>query len=233
MPYFVEVSIMCAGYVIGLSSLYFTAYSKTKGKNRALQEDVKRLEEDKQSIVAKYRAETEELKRQHTLDIEKRKYLYESKKEQFLKYFELLDKFHNKQNAQFEERILPMMSKLFESCMEENHAPYDKAIAEFAYKVGEMFNEANKELLTLRCETNSIRLVSSAELDKLLQILESRVSEATADTEAFIKIMTTLEFFANPSIQIPYKEKIEQSGQAVKKAHEALRLQMKKELNEI
>lgn len=63
-------NIFC--FALGALSIYLTAYLKVKGKNRALIEDNRQLEEDKQKIVAKYRAETEKIKKQHSLDIEKR-----------------------------------------------------------------------------------------------------------------------------------------------------------------
>lgn len=78
--YLVEVSTAIVSFVFGILVLYLTAYSNAKGKNRALEEDVSRLEDEKQKIIAKYRAETEELKKQHSLEIEKRKYKYEDKR---------------------------------------------------------------------------------------------------------------------------------------------------------
>ena len=53
----VLLNIVC--FALGALSIYMTAYLKVKGKNRALIEDNRQLEEGKQKIVAKYRAETE------------------------------------------------------------------------------------------------------------------------------------------------------------------------------
>ena len=51
--YLVEVSTAIVSFVFGILVLYLTAYSKAKGKNRALEEDVSRLEDEKQKIIAK------------------------------------------------------------------------------------------------------------------------------------------------------------------------------------
>lgn len=87
----VEISIAIVNFLLGFLVFYLTAYSKTKGKNKALKEDISKLEDEKQKIIAKYQAETESIKKQHTLDIEKRKFQYEDKRIQFQKYFSILD----------------------------------------------------------------------------------------------------------------------------------------------
>lgn len=91
-----EIMHIVLSFLLGMFVLYFTAYSKTKGKNKALQEDISRLEDEKQKVLAKYKIEMEEIKKQHSLDIEKRKYLYDEKRQQFVKLFSLLDEFHRK-----------------------------------------------------------------------------------------------------------------------------------------
>ncbi len=108
--YLVEISTTIASFVSGILAIYLTAYSKAKGKNRALKEDISRLEDEKQKIIAKYRAETEELKKQHSLEIEKRKYQYEDKRTQFTKYFSMLDQFHGKSHKIFTERFSPILN---------------------------------------------------------------------------------------------------------------------------
>lgn len=94
------------GFVIGIIVVYLTAYSKAKGQNKALREDLSALEDEKQKIVAKYMAEAEELKKNHALDIEKRKYQYDEKRAQFVKYFALIDEFHGKSNDIFSNSFL-------------------------------------------------------------------------------------------------------------------------------
>ncbi|WP_139351421.1 hypothetical protein [Rhodanobacter sp. B05] len=82
------------GLLIGCVSLYVTAYLKEKGKSRALREDVKSLEEEKQKIILMHQKEIEDIKKDHQLDIEKRKYRYESKKSQYYQFMEEIDEFN-------------------------------------------------------------------------------------------------------------------------------------------
>jgi sensor histidine kinase YesM len=99
-----ELLYSVAGIALGFLSLYLTAYAKAKGKNQALEEDVSRLEDEKQGVIAKYQAELQELKRQHALDLEKRKYLYEEKRQQFTKFFAMLDEFELLSNLVYDHQ---------------------------------------------------------------------------------------------------------------------------------
>ncbi|WP_076409363.1 hypothetical protein [Shewanella sp. UCD-KL12] len=77
-------------FIIGALSLYFTAYTKTQGTNKALREDIHSLESAKQKIITKHATELESVKKELLLDIEKRKYQYEDKSEIRVRLNELL-----------------------------------------------------------------------------------------------------------------------------------------------
>ena len=60
-------------FLFGILTMYLTAYTKEKGKVKALREDVAKIEDEKQKVISKYQKEIEDLKKFHSLDIEKRK----------------------------------------------------------------------------------------------------------------------------------------------------------------
>lgn len=213
--------------------MYLTAYSKAKGKNKALLEDISKLEDEKQKIVAKYRSETEELKKRHALDIEKRKYKYEEKRAQFSRYFEFLDEFHGKCNSIFTERFPPIMNKFLGSYLSDDQSEKQQAILNFNREVQSVFNELYQEQLKVKTETNSIRLISSPELDNLLDELESTVEKATDQASQMLKFMGTPEFWADQTLIKPYQEEAAMTGLEVQKLRDALRNRMKVELDEI
>lgn len=210
-----EILHAIVGFLLGMGALYLTAYSKTKGKNKALQEDVARLEDEKQKVVAKYRAEMEEIKKQHSLDIEKRKYIYDEKRQQFVKYFALLDEFHRKSNAIFTSQFQPIMSRFLASYLVEDQTIKNNAILEFNREVHLLFNQLYEDLLKVNSETNSIRLISSDTMDALLDNLEAAVKKSTDDATEMLKFMTTPEFWVDQSLIIPLQGKTEKSGQEV------------------
>lgn len=225
------VNIICFG--TGALSLYFTAYLKVKGKNKALLEDNQKLEEEKQKVIAKYRAETEEIKKQHALDIERRKFQYEDKRAQFSKYFSLLDEFHNECNSVFIERFQPIMTEFLSGYLVEDESVKRQATVKYNEDVQALVFELNEKHLKVKTEQNSIRLIASPKVDTLLDELEVAVKNATDSSTEMLSVMSTAEFWADQSIITPYQEKLTAYGQAVQCSHYALKEQMKLELHEI
>ena len=228
-----DVLINILSFLGGMFVLYLTAYVKVKGKNKALIEDVEKLEDEKQKIIAKYRAETEEIKKQHTLDVEKRKFQYEDKRKQFSKYFSLLDEFHGKCNSVFLERFQPIITEFLSGYLVDDKQAKNEAIVKYNEEVQSLVFELNEEHLKLKSEQNSIRLIASPEVDELLDKLEIAVKTATDLSTEMLRFMSTPEFWADQSLVLPYQEKLTVSGNEVQVAHNNLKEQMKIELNEI
>lgn len=224
-------NIFC--FALGALSIYLTAYLKIKGKNRALIEDNRQLEEEKQKIVAKYRAETENIKKQHSLDIEKRKYQYEDKRLQFSKYFSLLDEFHGKCNSIFVEKFQPIMTEFLTACLEDDETVKNKAIVKYNQDVQSLVFELNEEHLKVKNEQNSIRLIASKDVDTLLDKLEIALKNATEASTEMLRFMSTQEFWIDQTLITPYQEKATIFGHDVQNCRNDLKEQMKLELNEI
>jgi hypothetical protein len=220
-------------FFIGMAVIYFTAYTKAKGKNKALKEDVEKLEDDKQRIAAKYRAETESLKKQHSLDIEKRKYQYDEKRNQFSKYFTFLDTFHNKCNSVYGERFMPVMSEFMGAYLNEDEEIKHQATVKYNEEVQKIFWDLNEEYLRVKTETNTIRLISSPEIDNFLNQLEALIKLATDQSTEILTFMSKPEFWADPTLMFPYQAKSEITGKQILECRDQIRKQMKLELNEI
>jgi hypothetical protein len=228
-----DVILNIFSFLAGIVVVYLTAYIKVKGKNKALIEDVAKLESDKQNIIAKYRAETEELKKQHALEIEKKKFQYEDKRTQFAKYFSLLDEFHGKCNTAFGEKFQPIISEFMNSYLVDDPDIQHQSTVKYGEDVQRLFFELNAEHLKLQTETNSIRLISSPKIDVFLNSLESGVKLATDQTTEMLQFMAKPEFWADQSLVAPYQEKLALSAKEVVDCRNQLRDQMKVELNEI
>ena len=97
--------LMVIVYGIG----FLTAYLKERVKNKAQIADIKRLEQEKQLVI-----------KEHQLDLEKRKYKYESKREQFVKYFNLIDDMTTKSYTEIQTKFLPMISSYNEEYLGAN-----------------------------------------------------------------------------------------------------------------
>lgn len=228
-----EFIIALLTFLGGLGIGYFAAYAKAKGKNRALKEDIASLEEQKQQVQIRYSKEIEELKKNNTLNIELRKHKYQEKKDQFSKFFMLLDEFNNKSNEIFMERFGPIFSNFMEDYLVDDEAIKNEAIAQFNQEMMSLFNELNQEYLKLTTETNSIRLITSSALDNLLDKLNTKVGEATNTAQNMLKMMASQEFWNDQTILQPLQEKAEAEGQEIIAIRDNIRKQMKVELDQI
>jgi len=228
-----DVIINTISFLGGMLVLYITAYVKVKGKNKALMEDVEKLEDEKQKIIAKYRAETEGIKKLHTLDVEKRKFQYEDKRKQFTKYFSLLDEFHGKSNSVFVEKFQPIITEFLSGYLVDDEVVKNEAAVKYNESVQTLVFDLNEEHLKLKSEQNSIRLIASPEVDELLDKLEIAVKAATDLSTDMLRFMSTPEFWSEQSLILPYQEKLTVSGNEVQAFHDRLKAQMKTELNEI
>jgi len=220
-------------FLLGMFVVYITAYTKAKGKNKALQEDNIRLENDKQKVVAQHRNETEVLKKQHSLDIEKRKYQYEEKRHQFSKYFKLLDEFNNRSNQTFAEEFYPIMNEFFSAIIESEDDVYQTELIKFNEKIQVLTHKLHEESLKVSTETNSIRLISSPEIDKLLDAMELAIKQVTDQSTEMMNFMMCEDFIKDQSLITPLVKRSEESDAVVKGYRNDLIAQMKKELDEI
>ena len=229
---YINISHVLA-FITGVATLYFTAYIKAKGSNKALKEDIVSLESAKQKIIAEHAVELENIKKDHSLDVEKRKYQYESKKDQFIKFFQLIDEFNGKSHEMFQERFPPIMDRLLEGCLSEEQAVRNESTLVFNQEIMLIFNDLHKEQIKINAESNSIRLIASCEIDELLDQLEMSVRQATEDAVEMLRFMGTADYFVNKQLLEPYQTKLNKIGLEVLECRNTLKNQMKSELSEI
>ena len=254
----IEIVPLILSFLLGMCVLYFTAYSKAKSKNRALQEAVSRLEDEKQKVLAKYVTEKEkselprrkqrgfvsaeiknqweippaEIEKPLAVGIKKRECPYDEKRQQFVNYCTLLDEFHRKNNAIFTLQFHPIMNRFLVSNSVEDEIARGRAILEFNREVQALFNQLYEEQQKVNSETDSIRSFSSDTLDELLDKLESAVKKSTDDAAEVLTFMATPELLADQSLAAPL-QKAENSVQKVLSCRNAVRSRMKVELDGI
>lgn len=142
---------------------FLSSYLKERIKNKALLSDIKKLEEEKQSV-----------RKEHQLDIEKRKYKYESKREQFTKYFNLIDSFASKSNEDIKSQFLPIISTYNEEFLgaNGNKEKETSAVTKFSDGINKLMFRANEDLIRLRSETNGIKIIADPQTIQLIDTLD-------------------------------------------------------------
>lgn len=207
-------------YFLGLLSIYL----KQRATNLALKNDNKRLIE-----------ETEQIKNKYELDIAKRKYQYESKREQYFKYFNLLDSFSSQSINEIMLDLPKKIGKLNEDLInaEEDKQKQAKAISEYTeYFNGIMF-KSNEKLIIIRNETNSIKLIANIKIKKLLVEIEENYEEAMKLSSELAQSLTQLVILKKSDSINMLKTKLEVNGIKAKELHDQLVEEVSNELNEI
>ena len=129
----IEYAQILASGVIGVGLGFFLGYSREKGKNKALKEDIAGITAEKESILADSR-----------LQHEKRKHQYERKQEVYSKYHQLLDNFNENNpihdNTKMESLLSDMLNRM--KANPNNEGEHMKAINTFSNSINILVRDA-------------------------------------------------------------------------------------------
>lgn len=212
------------GLVIGFISGYLISYFKEKGKNKALLGDIKALTEEKERIVSDFK-----------LEIEKRKYKYESKKEQYFKYFNLIDEFGKSGNDDYFENFSPIVESFSRSYLSANGNKEREleALNNFSASLHPMILRSNENLVRLRAETKSVRLIASKEVRDYLEELDELYDTSFEKSSKMLREMANNMISDNQDLISEQNNELHILGDSIKKIHNKLVEEIRKELDEI
>ncbi|WP_378187503.1 hypothetical protein ACE939_04060 [Aquimarina sp. W85] len=221
-PYLIYI----VGGFITLLILYLRSFFQESGKIAALKLRNKELVE-----------ETESIKKNHQLDIEKRKYQYESKKEQYVNFFKLIDKFTREANKSTQEKLMPILDEFnknyLNAASQNNKRNETKAVTVMSKKMQKLAFEANEDLIKIKQETNTIKLIASDEILNKLNLMELAYDK---NMEKSNKMMSDLprQMMINDQEGMKRNQReIEVSGLVIQGIKDDIIKLMRKELNEI
>ncbi|WP_455627856.1 hypothetical protein [Parabacteroides chinchillae] len=211
---------------LGLLILYIKTYTTEKAKMEVLKSENKKLIE-----------ETERIKKDFQLEISKRRYQYESKKEQYILFFKLLDQFTNEANKSTQEKLLPILDEFNRNFLNYSSRNDKKgennATSVMSKKIQRLTFEANESLIKIKQETNTIRLIASDRIIQKLDLLELAYDK---NMEQAIKMMNDLpkQMMSNDQYGMKKSQReIEISALVIKEIKDEIIELMRKELDEI
>ena len=211
---------------LGLLILYIKTYTTEKAKMEVLKSENKKLIE-----------ETERIKKDFQLEISKRRYQYESKKEQYILFFKLLDQFTNEANKSTQEKLLPILDEFnrnfLNSSSRNDKKGENNATSVMSKKIQRLTFEANESLIKIKQETNTIRLIASDRIIQKLDLLELAYDK---NMEQAIKMMNDLpkQMMSNDQYGMKKSQReIEISALVIKEIKDEIKELMRKELDEI
>lgn len=211
---------LLGGFLMG----YITSYIKEKGKNKALIQDLERITEEKERVSSKYH-----------LDISKRKYKYEDKRNQYFKYFNLLDSFTADSQKIAQENFMPALQKFNDKFLRANNNKKIelKATADFANSINEIMMKANESLIKLKQETNSINLIAGPKVSKTLQELERAYNDSMDQSTKIMKEYSNNVIYRRTDVLKTQQFEMEKTGRNLQRLKDKLTQEIKNELDEI
>ncbi|MCD4788962.1 MAG: hypothetical protein K8R37_03090 [Bacteroidales bacterium] len=197
----------------------------------------KLLTEETEEIKSKYNKEIEIIKKEHLLDIEKRKYQYESKKEQYINFFKLLDNFNTDSNVIAQEKMIPIIEEFnrnyLNAANRNNKRGETNATTVMSKKVQKLMFESNKELSRIKQETNTIRIIASDSILKTLNLLELAYDRSFEESSKMMKDLQ-IQMMTNDQEGMKRSQReMQEIANAILKFKNDLIQQMRIELNEI
>ena len=216
----------------GCLSGFFIAYSKKKGENRALLEDIRKLEQEKRSVETDFIIKIEEVKKQHNLEFERRKYQYEEKSRVYSDFCSELDRYQSKGQIILKEQAVPMISQFLQSLEASNGSENlaRTSFSEYFSNVLLLCNELSLAFIEMKNQTNKLRLVTSEDTDILLTNLTDNLQKLNDISIDMMKFIATPEGMLDPNKQQQYTEYLIALGDENQVIRSNLIQQMKIEL---
>lgn len=233
IPY-IQIIVYTSG---GLLILYIRTLIVEKAKVKTLLKKNRQLTGESEEIKSKFNKEIEEIKKDHQLDVEKRKYQYESKKEQYLIFFKILDNFSAESNYKMQAEMLPIVEEFnrnyLNAASQNNKKGEIQATTVFSKKVQRLMMDANKELTRIKQETNTIRLIASDSILNTLDLLELSYDKNFEESSRMMKELQIQMLTNDQDGMAKNQRTMEAIASVITKYKNELIRQMRIELNEI
>lgn len=222
------------GIIIAISALYIKTYTQEKAKIDALKSENKKLIDQTEKIKSKYSKELEELKKEHQLDITKRKYLYESKRDEYVSFFQLLDQFTKDNTVKAQDKMMPIIQNFSNDYLNaQSHEEQINAVTTMSKHMQLITFEASQDLIKIKQQTNTIRLIANPKIIEKLDILNLAFDKSIKDSNQSLNDLPRL-IMNNDQVKIQENQKmLEESGNYVKINSDELIALMREDLKEI
>lgn len=220
-------------FIFGLLISYISTYARFKGQNRALIEDASRLENEKQKITDNYNRKIEELKKEHTLDIERRKYQYESKRDEYTKFMELLNDIQTADANLLMRDLAPALEAYYEILRSGSMERVETVRKEFNRKLADAQSFRGQQSLLVFNKSNSIKLIATVNVAKLIDKLIELLDESLLNTNKAIKYLGSSSYIYTRSLPREIIESFENNTSSVDETRRSLIAEMKKDLDTI
>lgn len=225
------------GIFTGVISAFITGiavYLNERSKRRALLNDNKRLVEETEKVKAEFNEKLEELKKDHQLDISKRKYQYESKKASYVSFFKKLDQLNSEIGLKSAMKMQEMTQKFTESCLNsKSDEEYNRGIQEYQLSTQSILSESHQDINKLKHETSEIKLHASDQIIEGLNKFELVYERIMEESNKLIQQMPSIILSGDSTLMTLNQQDLIREATEAERIKEELIKNMRQELNEI
>ena len=201
-------------------------------KHRRLKRDNAKLVQETEEIKSNYSKQLEELKRDHQLEISRRKYQYEGKKDSYVAFFKMIDTFSADQSIKSQEKLKEHIHE-FNRNYGNTQSSQRKASLVFSKKIQAITMESYKEFIKLKQETNVIKLMASDDVSIQLKLMETAYESLMKESDNMMSALPVLIMSNNEEKMKEMKDLVEIKGKLINHIKDELNSLMRKELNQI
>ncbi|EPE6899520.1 hypothetical protein ACSK1W_000280 [Vibrio alginolyticus] len=220
-------------FLVGGGGVYVTAYLKYKGRNKALSEDVLRLETEKQNIISFHNKELEKLKQTHALKLQNEGARLSAKKEEYSKFMNLLTEIQTSTLSKIEDDLLPNLNVYIESIKRGNRKEIKKQQENIKEIVDKINDEMRKPSLLLFKETNSIKLICNEKIENLIDQFIDLLDKNTLAVSQMLSYYPTDEFVLKPILKPEHFAKFDPDNNPLERVKNELFSEMRKDFSQI
>lgn len=218
------------GLIIG----WIATFTNEKIKQKALKDENARLVQETEEIKSKFTKDLEELRKEHNLDITKRKYKYESKKTSYINFFHKLDQLNSEMNLKSTTKMQQMLQKFTESCINaKSDEEYNKGIIEYQSATQSILLESHKDIIKLKHETSEIKLHASSEIIEGLSRLENSYEKLLEESNLLISQMPSIILSSDSNLATLNQQDLIIQAAKTERIKDELIKSMRNELDEI
>jgi hypothetical protein len=197
---------MTLSFLIGGLLTLLIKYLNQKGKNRAFLEEINKLEAEKQAAILEKDTSIEKLKYQFnhdlevqkkelTLKIEKKKYKYESKKNEYYTFMAYLDVFNAFQMKVLHDDFLPVITSYYQADVMDFQKRSEEKSIEFNNKCLLALSKFREQQEILFSQVNGLKLSASEEV---IQVISELIEEIQVTN---VNFQSLVEELGNPGFQ--------------------------------
>ncbi|MDR4892306.1 MULTISPECIES: hypothetical protein [unclassified Chryseobacterium] len=205
-----------------------------QAKHRRLKKDNKRLVEETEKIKANFNIQLEELKKDHELDISKRKYQYESKKASYVGFFQKLDQLNSEIGLKSAVKMQEMTQKFTESCLNsKSDEEYNRGIQEYQLSIQSILSESHQDINKLKHETSEIKLHASDQIIEGLNKYELVYERIMKESNLLIQQMPSIILSGDSNLMTLNQQNLIREAEEAEIIKQELIKNMRQELKEI